>query len=59
MLFSWIVIYTYKNRYRLMNWILGFKSIRKYAVAIAMRFPLLKEVALDSTFGELTPNQDV
>ncbi|WP_062355858.1 hypothetical protein [Bacillus kwashiorkori] len=40
----------YKNRYRIMNWVLSFPTIRQVAVSTTMKIPLIRKMFFQSTF---------
>lgn len=44
----------FQNRYRIMNWILSKEKIRKWAVASSMRIPKIRNLFIQSAFGETT-----
>lgn len=47
-------LYTvYQNRYKLMNYLLGFSLLRKLAVKISMNLPNMRERFMQQAFGNL------
>jgi hypothetical protein len=40
-----------KNRYRIMNWVLGNRYIRQMVVSGTMSFPFVKQILMNSLFS--------
>lgn len=49
-LLFYILKAVYRNRYRLLNWILKSETLRKWAVAATMRLPDVRELLIRSVF---------
>jgi hypothetical protein len=45
----------FNNRFRIMNWLLGNPTIRKWAVSSTMSIPMIRNFFLRTAFGSSSP----